>query len=102
MKLQGKPLNANEKAIAPVTIHIDKTRCKSCRYCVEFCPRQVLTISSEIGPKGYNPAIVSDLSKCRACGFCEVICPEFAIKLSTNNDTKIKTKSTVRATRKHR
>jgi 2-oxoglutarate ferredoxin oxidoreductase subunit delta len=100
MKPQKKPLNHNEKDSVSVDISIDKVRCKSCRYCVEFCPRQVLNISSEIGPKGYNPAVVGDKSKCLACGFCEAICPEFAIKLSINADRGIETESIVRAAKK--
>jgi 2-oxoglutarate ferredoxin oxidoreductase subunit delta len=102
MKLWRKPFNHNEKAIAPTKIHIDKERCKGCRYCVEFCPRQVLSISSEIGPKGYNPAVVNDPSKCLACGFCEAICPEFAIKLFTNNDDAVEAEETVRAAKRSR
>ena len=85
MKLRRKPFDHTEKTVAPTKIHIDKERCKGCRYCVEFCPRKVLTIGSEIGPRGYNLATVSDEGKCSACGFCELICPEFAIKLSENS-----------------
>lgn len=101
MKLWRKPFNQNEKAIAPTKIYIDKERCKGCRYCVEFCPRQVLSISSEIGPKGYNPAVVIDASRCLGCGFCEAICPEFAIKLSINSDGAVESEDTVRAVNKN-
>ncbi|MBM4401453.1 MAG: ferredoxin family protein, partial [Crenarchaeota archaeon] len=97
MKLWRKPFDHNEKTVAPVKINIDRERCKGCRYCVEFCPRKVLSMSSEIGPKGYNPAMVSDESKCLACGFCEAICPEFAIKLSSNSGTAADTEDAVQA-----
>jgi 2-oxoglutarate ferredoxin oxidoreductase subunit delta len=102
MKLWRKPFNHNEKAIAPTKIHIDTERCKGCRYCVEFCPRQVLSISSEIGLKGYNPAVVGDGSRCLGCGFCEAICPEFAIKLSTSSDGAVEAEDTLRAAKRSR
>jgi len=89
MKLWRHPFDAAEKATKPGQIHIDKERCKGCGFCAEFCPREVLQMSSDLSPKGYNVAVVNDESKCLACGFCELICPEFAIKVSTpldNND----------------
>ena len=90
MKLWRKPFDYLEKATTPGHIEIDKERCKGCGYCVEFCPREVLKISSELSPKGYSLAEVDDESKCLACGYCEAICPEFAIKLSKVNNITIK------------
>jgi 2-oxoglutarate ferredoxin oxidoreductase subunit delta len=86
MKLWRQPFDAAQKATKQGQIHIDKERCKGCGFCVEFCPREVLQMSSELSPKGYNFAVVDDESKCLACGFCELICPEFAIKVSTPLD----------------
>ena len=100
MKLWRRPFDHNEKTVAPAKIHIDRERCKGCRYCVEFCPRKVLSMSSDIGPKGYHPAMVSDESKCLGCGFCEAICPEFAIKLSDNSDTAADIDDAVKAAKK--
>ena len=85
MKLWRKPLDYKEKATTPGQVHIDKEKCKGCGYCVEFCPREVIKMSTELNPKGYHPAAVDDEDKCLSCGFCEAICPEFAIKLSTTN-----------------
>ena len=82
MKLWRKPFDYLEKAITPGQVYIDKERCKGCGYCVEYCPREVLKMSTELSPKGYLLAAVDDETKCLACGFCEAICPEFAIKLS--------------------
>jgi len=87
MKLWRKPFDSTEKATAPVKIFINKDRCKGCGYCSEYCPREVLHMSTEINSKGYNLAVVSDESKCLACGFCEAICPEFAIRVSTTSDS---------------
>ena len=86
MKLWRQPFDAAQKATKPGQIHIDVERCKGCSFCTDFCPREVLQMSSELGPKGYNFAVVDDESKCLACGFCELICPEFAIKISTPLD----------------
>jgi len=85
VKLWRKSFDAEEIATKPSQVHIDKERCKGCGYCVEFCPREVLKMSSELSPKGYYLAIVNDDSKCLACGFCELVCPEFAIKVYTGN-----------------
>ncbi len=83
MRLWRKPFDYLETAATPGQVYIDKEKCKGCGYCVEYCPREVLKMSTELNPKGYLLAMVDDETKCLACGFCEVICPEFAIKLST-------------------
>jgi 2-oxoglutarate ferredoxin oxidoreductase subunit delta len=82
MKFWRKPFDQTEQAVILAHIFIDEERCKGCSFCVEFCPRKALKMSSEMGPKGYKPAIVDDENKCLNCGFCEAICPEFAIKLA--------------------
>jgi 2-oxoglutarate ferredoxin oxidoreductase subunit delta len=60
-------------------IHIDKTRCKGCQFCVEYCPRDVLATSEEFNEKGYHPPFVKDEMNCCYCQLCEAICPEFAL-----------------------
>jgi len=85
-KLWRKPLDSLEKPPAAGHVFIDKQRCKGCGYCVEFCPRKVLQMSTELNPKGYLLAAVIDEAKCLACGFCEVICPEFAVKVSQDSN----------------
>jgi 2-oxoglutarate ferredoxin oxidoreductase subunit delta len=84
-KLWRKPLDSLGKPPVVAHVFIDKQRCKGCGYCVEFCPRQVLQMSTELNPKGYLLAAVIDEAKCLACGFCEVICPEFALKVSQDS-----------------
>ena len=88
MKLWRIPFDYTEKATTPGQVFIDEERCKGCGFCVDFCPTEVLKMSTELSPKGYNLAVVEDESKCLACGFCEVICPEFAIRISTANSSK--------------
>ncbi len=60
-------------------IHILAERCKGCSYCVEYCPLDVLRMSTRFNLKGYHSPEVALDSTCVACHLCEVICPEFAI-----------------------
>jgi len=84
MKLWRKPFDQVEKATAPAHVSIDKERCKGCGFCVDFCPKEVIRMTSELSPKGYTLPTVENEDECLACGFCEAICPEFAMKVSTN------------------
>ncbi len=87
-KLWRKPFDQAQKATQPGNVVIDSARCKGCGYCTEFCPRKVLKMSEELGPKGYPIAKVEDKSKCLGCGLCDIICPEFAIKLESSDNGK--------------
>ena len=87
-KLWRKPFDHEQKAVKPGKVTIDRERCKGCGYCVEFCPREALVMSDELGPKGYTLAKVADPNKCLGCGLCEIICPEFAIILEQGEDKK--------------
>ena len=70
-----------EKAAA-YRIAIDRERCKGCGYCVEFCPRDVLTMSDELNPKGYTLPAVTNEANCRGCDLCTLLCPEFAVTVT--------------------
>lgn len=74
-----EPLDRN-RVTAPVgLIHIIAERCKGCAFCVEFCPLDVLQLSTRFNCKGYHPPEIVDDIRCAACHLCEVVCPEFAI-----------------------
>jgi 2-oxoglutarate ferredoxin oxidoreductase subunit delta len=60
-------------------VHIQPERCKGCAFCVEFCPRNVLALSSGFNSKGYHPPTVVNLKECTGCDLCGMICPDFAI-----------------------
>ena len=64
------------------TVHINKTWCKGCGFCVQFCPTNVLDTAAEFNAKGYHPPYVKTPENCRNCSFCELICPEFAIRVT--------------------
>jgi len=82
MKLWRTPFDSNPVIESQAQVTINKHRCKGCGFCIEFCPKDVLVVSSELSSKGYQLPAVKEGSICLACGFCELICPEFALKLS--------------------
>jgi len=88
-KLWRKPLDQPGTTRVVGHIYLDKQRCKGCGYCVEFCPREVLQMSSELSPKGYFLVAVINQNECLACGFCEAICPEFAVKVTQENKPSV-------------
>ncbi len=52
--------------------------CKGCELCVDYCPTDVLVMSSDFNDKGHHyPLEVGD--NCILCQSCYIICPEFAI-----------------------
>jgi 2-oxoglutarate ferredoxin oxidoreductase subunit delta len=75
------PIDMDRLRLPHGRLHIISERCKGCRFCVEFCPRQALEISSNTNSKGYHfPQFAAGGDDaCVACGFCTIICPEFAI-----------------------
>ncbi|MEK7287531.1 MAG: 4Fe-4S dicluster domain-containing protein [Elusimicrobiota bacterium] len=69
-------------------VYVISSRCKGCKFCVEFCPKDVLEESPGINAKGYHyPAVVLGKEHdCIHCEFCSVVCPELAIY--TTEDSK--------------
>jgi 2-oxoglutarate ferredoxin oxidoreductase subunit delta len=61
------------------TVYIKAERCKGCGFCVEFCPTDVLALSSAFNAKGYHPPVVVNAEKCSGCDLCGMLCPDFAI-----------------------
>jgi len=79
MKYWRTPLDVNRIRIPTGEVHIIAERCKGCSFCVEYCPKDILELSSEFNSKGYHPPIVLDPENCVHCQLCEMLCPEFAI-----------------------
>ncbi|MBI5778534.1 MAG: 4Fe-4S binding protein [Planctomycetes bacterium] len=97
-KLRGKQSGEKDKPAAeagqPVIIDVPKgnlvlikDRCKSCGFCIEFCPKKVLEFSSEANAKGYRIPRAKDPDACILCGFCSMYCPDFAIYQTKNDKT---------------
>ena len=79
MRFWRTPLDIQQVKIPKGQIHLIVDRCKGCEFCVEFCPRSVLQMSTEFNTKGYHYPEVVDQDNCVDCDLCEVICPDFAI-----------------------
>jgi 2-oxoglutarate ferredoxin oxidoreductase subunit delta len=60
-------------------VSIDIERCKGCGYCVEFCPLDVLVMSSKFNAKGYHYPEVANPERCSGCDLCGMYCPDFTI-----------------------
>lgn len=78
MKYWRKTLDHDQTPVTRYHISVLAERCKGCRLCIEFCPRQALRESPEFNSKGYHPPAQSN-GNCLNCGFCALICPEFAL-----------------------
>ncbi|HBH86287.1 MAG TPA: 4Fe-4S ferredoxin [Syntrophaceae bacterium] len=79
MKYWRKPLDLENVKETRGRVIIIEDRCKGCGFCIEYCPRDVLVMSSSFNIRGYHIPAVLDESKCINCHFCEALCPEFAI-----------------------
>jgi 2-oxoglutarate ferredoxin oxidoreductase subunit delta len=79
MKMWRKPLDAGKVVLPRGQIEIRTAWCKGCRYCVVFCPTQVLELSTDFNAKGYHYPIVKRASDCVDCKLCERLCPEYSI-----------------------
>ena len=79
--LSRQPLDKATVSIPLGRIYIIPERCKGCRFCIDFCPRDVLVETSEMNSRGYHYPVVAEgkEEECIACQFCSILCPEFAI-----------------------
>lgn len=69
-------------------IFVLRERCKGCRFCIEFCPKDVLAESEAMNARGYHYPVVAPGNEdaCAQCQFCMLICPEFAIFVEARAD----------------
>lgn len=56
-------------------------RCKSCGYCVKFCPKNVLAIGARVNSKGYEYVEPVKMENCIGCAICGRICPDGALEI---------------------
>lgn len=60
-------------------VEILAERCKSCGYCIKFCPKQVLAVGKNVNTKGYEYVEAVQPENCIGCAICARICPDGAI-----------------------
>ena len=63
------------------TIEIDQERCKGCLFCIEYCPKDAISLSNKLNMKGYFIARLNDENDCTGCATCALVCPEVAIEV---------------------
>lgn len=64
------------------TVQIEEERCKGCALCIEFCPRDCISLSDELNLKGYFVAAFDESTDCNACRSCALMCPDACIEVS--------------------
>jgi 2-oxoglutarate ferredoxin oxidoreductase subunit delta len=62
-------------------IKIKKDKCKSCEFCVIYCPKKLISIDVSLNKKGYRVARFKEDGGCTGCSFCAIVCPEVAIEV---------------------
>ena len=63
-------------------ITINEARCKGCGYCVHYCPRNCLAMSTDkFTPGGYLLPVMEKAEECTGCGICGWLCPDQAIEV---------------------
>jgi Predicted ATPase, RNase L inhibitor (RLI) homolog len=62
-------------------VEIRSESCKSCQYCIKFCPRGVLTVGNEVNSKGYEYVVAVNMDDCVGCSICAKMCPDAAIEV---------------------
>lgn len=73
LKADGTPKKAYGR------VYVNRDRCKGCGFCIEFCPRKVLTRDKTLNRLGYHPPHIAKLDACRGCDLCGLFCPDLAI-----------------------
>ncbi|MBI4589328.1 MAG: 4Fe-4S dicluster domain-containing protein [Candidatus Rokubacteria bacterium] len=81
MRSARVPLDRASVIVPAGRVYVIPQRCKECRFCIDFCPKDVLVTSTETNAKGYRYPVVAPGKEeaCVHCEFCSLVCPEYAI-----------------------
>lgn len=60
-------------------IKFREERCKGCGLCVLACPKNLLTVSTNINMQGYPVAHIDEMESCTGCKLCAEMCPDVVI-----------------------
>ncbi|MAG57047.1 MAG: 4Fe-4S ferredoxin [Planctomycetes bacterium] len=76
-----RPVNLTSARVPRGKVFVLPERCKGCRFCIDFCPKEVLVESEDSNAKGYRyPLLASGKEDgCIHCQYCTLVCPELAI-----------------------
>lgn len=86
MKYWRQPLDKDRISVPRGVVQLIAERCKGCGFCVEFCPKNVLSMSSHTNAKGYHLPEIKENTHCPNCGLCMLLCPDFAIYVKENEE----------------
>ncbi|WP_026657637.1 4Fe-4S dicluster domain-containing protein [Butyrivibrio sp. AC2005] len=67
--------------MAKFKVSVVAERCKSCGYCIKYCPKNVLEIGTEVNAKGYEYVVAARTEDCVGCLSCGRVCPDGAIEI---------------------
>ncbi len=62
-------------------IIINKELCKGCGYCINACPKGLITIDISFNSMGNPFAVFNQDDVCTGCTLCARMCPEIAIEV---------------------
>lgn len=62
-------------------VEIRAESCKSCQFCIKFCPKGVLAVGKDVNSKGYEYVTAVNMDACIGCCICARMCPDGAIEV---------------------
>ncbi|MDI6732403.1 MAG: 4Fe-4S dicluster domain-containing protein [Planctomycetota bacterium] len=79
---KSRPKENSVIAVPKGEMWLFNDRCKSCGFCIYFCPKKVIEFSEgggEFNRKGYRLPVIKNPVDCIGCNQCTIFCPDLAI-----------------------